>query len=491
LLVDLAGSENLKKVTASNRGEEDLRQRQAIGINKALATLGTVVHGLNAGMSAHVRNSVLTMLLKECLGGNSRALMIANVSPEIKHMEETLKTLTFATAMAKVHTAPKVNTVKADPRSELTTLDIRRRDPRDSPAMQASLEARREEVAVPECTPHWDELVMSKREAVESFVGIKTCIEQSAAAQGDRLAAIEESIRIMHGMLQSQSRKTTPRVGGHEAADIHVLRETVGKLRLETTRLRRSCLAPSGTGSGGGDADELACYEALEEAIRDTEALRDEAEADRDAAIARYHKEQEEWQAKNRELELQVEALRSQNLGDSQRSRRRSGGVVDVEEDRAPLHTALLARVELLEQKARRAEEARDLAEERLARSVPRSPGRLSAEKGESYWRNQVEALRSTHREQLEAKDREIAELRAATNMGGDHELIEQLRDQIARLEHRIGESNASTPVQLGSKWGRGTPDGRLAFAADCGGGRAASVETGDRRRRPLALSNR
>ena len=49
VLVDLAGSESLKKVMASSREEEELRRRQAIGINRVLSHLGAVVNNLNAG----------------------------------------------------------------------------------------------------------------------------------------------------------------------------------------------------------------------------------------------------------------------------------------------------------------------------------------------------------------------------------------------------------------------------------------------------------
>merc|ERR1719450_713921 len=99
MLVDLAGSESLKKVQAANDANEELRRRQAIGINRVLSSLGTVVNNMNIGLSHGHRDSALTMLLHDCLGGNARALLIANISPEAEGGDESVKTLTFAQQM--------------------------------------------------------------------------------------------------------------------------------------------------------------------------------------------------------------------------------------------------------------------------------------------------------------------------------------------------------------------------------------------------------
>mmetsp|Transcript_35105 Transcript_35105/g.80387 ORF Transcript_35105/g.80387 Transcript_35105/m.80387 type:complete len:814 (+) Transcript_35105:619-3060(+) len=119
VLVDLAGSESLKKVHAKDASQEEQRQKQAIGINKVLTNLGTVVSKLNSGEPATYRDSALTKLLKDCLGGNSRAMMIANVSPEDSQRDETLKTLDFAVKMMKVENTAKVNRVDSAEQSSL------------------------------------------------------------------------------------------------------------------------------------------------------------------------------------------------------------------------------------------------------------------------------------------------------------------------------------------------------------------------------------
>ncbi|KAJ8763372.1 hypothetical protein K2173_002255 [Erythroxylum novogranatense] len=95
-LVDLAGSERQK-----SSGAEGDRLKEAANINKSLSTLGHVIMILvdvANGKPRHVpyRDSRLTFLLQDSLGGNSKTMIIANVSPSIGCATETLNTLKFA-----------------------------------------------------------------------------------------------------------------------------------------------------------------------------------------------------------------------------------------------------------------------------------------------------------------------------------------------------------------------------------------------------------
>uniref|UniRef100_A0A7N6A4L3 Kinesin family member 13Ba n=1 Tax=Anabas testudineus TaxID=64144 RepID=A0A7N6A4L3_ANATE len=97
-LVDLAGSERAAKTGAA--GE---RLKEGSNINKSLTTLGLVISALAEQGSAKnktkfvpYRDSVLTWLLKDCLGGNSRTAMVATVSPAADNYDETLSTLRYA-----------------------------------------------------------------------------------------------------------------------------------------------------------------------------------------------------------------------------------------------------------------------------------------------------------------------------------------------------------------------------------------------------------
>uniref|UniRef100_A0A8C5F5Q3 Kinesin motor domain-containing protein n=1 Tax=Gadus morhua TaxID=8049 RepID=A0A8C5F5Q3_GADMO len=97
-LVDLAGSERAAKTGAA--GE---RLKEGSNINRSLSTLGLVISALaeqgagkNKNKFVPYRDSVLTWLLKDSLGGNSRTAMVATVSPAADNYEETLSTLRYA-----------------------------------------------------------------------------------------------------------------------------------------------------------------------------------------------------------------------------------------------------------------------------------------------------------------------------------------------------------------------------------------------------------
>lgn len=95
-LIDLAGSERQKATDATGD-----RLKEAGMINKSLSALGNVINSLvevAEGRSRHVhyRDSKLTFLLKDSLGGNAKTCIIANISPSIAAFGETLSTLKFA-----------------------------------------------------------------------------------------------------------------------------------------------------------------------------------------------------------------------------------------------------------------------------------------------------------------------------------------------------------------------------------------------------------
>ncbi|MDP2438873.1 MAG: hypothetical protein Q8P67_24270, partial [archaeon] len=91
-LVDLAGSEN-----AGRSGATGGRQQEASNINKSLLTLGRVINALTTG-ELHVpyRESKLTRLLQESLGGRAKTAIIATISPSPGNLDETLSTLDYA-----------------------------------------------------------------------------------------------------------------------------------------------------------------------------------------------------------------------------------------------------------------------------------------------------------------------------------------------------------------------------------------------------------
>lgn len=109
-LVDLAGSERAKRT-----GTDGLRLKEGIHINKGLLALGNVISALGdekkrkEGMHVPYRDSKLTRLLQDSLGGNSKTVMIACISPADINAEETLNTLKYANRARNIQNKPVAN----------------------------------------------------------------------------------------------------------------------------------------------------------------------------------------------------------------------------------------------------------------------------------------------------------------------------------------------------------------------------------------------
>ncbi|KAJ3330044.1 hypothetical protein HDU76_006540 [Blyttiomyces sp. JEL0837] len=105
-LVDLAGSEKVGKTGATGQTLEEAKK-----INKSLSALGMVINALTDGKSSHIpyRDSKLTRILQESLGGNSRTTLIINCSPSSFNEAETLSTLRFGMRAKTIKNKAKVN----------------------------------------------------------------------------------------------------------------------------------------------------------------------------------------------------------------------------------------------------------------------------------------------------------------------------------------------------------------------------------------------
>lgn len=106
-LVDLAGSERQAKTEATGA-----RLKEGANINKSLTSLGLVISALaKGGKSKFVpyRNSILTWLLKDNLGGNSKTVMVATISPSVDNLDETISTLRYADSAKQIVNHAVVN----------------------------------------------------------------------------------------------------------------------------------------------------------------------------------------------------------------------------------------------------------------------------------------------------------------------------------------------------------------------------------------------
>ena len=106
LLVDLAGSERVRRTTS-----QGARLEEAKSINQSLSALGNVVAALADPNAPHIpfRDSNLTKLAQNSLGGNANTALIATIGPAMENNSETLSTLMFASRCMRLRSKPVVN----------------------------------------------------------------------------------------------------------------------------------------------------------------------------------------------------------------------------------------------------------------------------------------------------------------------------------------------------------------------------------------------
>lgn len=106
ILVDLAGSEKVSKTLAEGKVLDEAKQ-----INKSLSSLGNVINALTDSKVAHIpyRDSKLTRLLQESLGGNSKTRLIINISPSMYNYSESLSSLRFGFRAKQIKNKPRIN----------------------------------------------------------------------------------------------------------------------------------------------------------------------------------------------------------------------------------------------------------------------------------------------------------------------------------------------------------------------------------------------
>ena len=177
-LVDLAGSENVGKSGVADRGAT-ARSREAGEINKSLLTLGRVVTAL-VDKLAHVpyRDSKLTRLLRDALGGKSKTCILATVGPSFASVEETVATAEYASRARSVRCKPEVN-------RRVTKIRLVRELQKEVQRLSADLIATREKNGVFVSPQTFEAEQRSKKQREEKI----SVLERSLKDKEARLAA--------------------------------------------------------------------------------------------------------------------------------------------------------------------------------------------------------------------------------------------------------------------------------------------------------------
>lgn len=228
-LVDLAGSENVGK---SGAGRSDGRAREAGMINQSLLTLGRVINGL-VEKSAHIpyRESKLTRLLQDSLGGRTQTCIIATVSPSLAAYEETLSTLDYALRAKSITNRPESN-------ARLTRHALLNHYAAEMERLRLDLAASREKTGVFLSNESWEELHASqerkrieldaaKRQAETLDMNLRTMSEQ-----------FEHSLKLL-GVKESDIRTLTDARNDAHAqiqslqADVKSLKEKLDRRKAQ------------------------------------------------------------------------------------------------------------------------------------------------------------------------------------------------------------------------------------------------------------------
>uniref|UniRef100_A0A8C2ARC6 Kinesin-like protein n=1 Tax=Cyprinus carpio TaxID=7962 RepID=A0A8C2ARC6_CYPCA len=172
-LVDLAGSENIGR-----SGAVDKRAREAGNINQSLLTLGRVIKALvERGPHVPYRESKLTRILQDSLGGRTKTSIIATVSPASINLEETLSTLDYANRAKSIMNKPEVN-------QKLTKRTLIKEYTEEIERLKRDLAATRDKQGVYISVDNYENMnskLMSQEEQITEYT--------------DRIAAMEEELK--------------------------------------------------------------------------------------------------------------------------------------------------------------------------------------------------------------------------------------------------------------------------------------------------------
>ena len=241
--VDLAGSERSERAETTGQ-----RLKEGNQINKSLLELGKVINALSKGEQAFVRNSMLTMLLQDSLGGNAQTLFVACVSPAADSREESRSTLDYASRVRQITNS--VSRVKVAPAASARS----QRDAPDKAAesakaveaaerAEAQLAAEREEHAnqrdvlqqtIDELRARNAELEGRLQRSAQSEVRIR----ETVIATEQRLEAREKALGEAEEQLREAEQARTSAVKGEAdmAAELASVRDELRRAQGEQAK---------------------------------------------------------------------------------------------------------------------------------------------------------------------------------------------------------------------------------------------------------------
>ncbi|XP_046380211.1 kinesin-II 95 kDa subunit-like [Haliotis rufescens] len=203
-MVDLAGSERQAKTGATGD-----RLKEATKINLSLSALGNVISALVDGKCSHIpyRDSKLTRLLQDSLGGNARTVMVANIGPASYNYDESITTLRYANRAKNIKNIPKINEDPKDALLREFQEEIARLknqlDSKGGPKKKKKKRVRRDRNGeIIEVSDDDDEDEGDEEDDVESYMEAQQekLESEKKAILNDQSIMAEEKERILHEM---------------------------------------------------------------------------------------------------------------------------------------------------------------------------------------------------------------------------------------------------------------------------------------------------
>ncbi|KAL0808488.1 hypothetical protein ABMA28_012936 [Loxostege sticticalis] len=317
-LVDLAGSERQSKTQATGT-----RLKEATKINQSLSVLGNVISALVDGKSTHIpyRNSKLTRLLQDSLGGNSKTVMIATIGPAECNYVETISTLRYANRAKNIENKTHVN---SEPGDALLT-----RFQQEIDQLKKQLEETANDIEGEE----------EEEEITEGELSDDTLTEPE-------MDSLDPEEKKMRRKMRREEKEKLNREKAHQArkvleekkAELQRTKKQQEELKEKLQRLESKVLVGGENLLDKADTQrrllEQAAYELEQRKLNELRLQKDlqKKEAERLDLEERYSSLQEENAAKTRKLKRAVQLLNSAKaeLADQQREQQREmEGILD------------------------------------------------------------------------------------------------------------------------------------------------------------------
>ncbi|KAI7898604.1 P-loop containing nucleoside triphosphate hydrolase protein [Cokeromyces recurvatus] len=227
-LVDLAGSENSK-----SSGSENLRAREAASINRSLLTLGRVINGL-VDKTPHIpyRESKLTRLLKDSLGGQMKTCIIATVSPANQTQEEVRSTLDYASHAKGICNRPQANSPISHERHVHVLV-------KTIEQLQEELRVNYEKSGVYQTKKAYDATRMEMQEMKDTIKALQITNEELQQAERYVKQETSHALEQMEAKLKAAEESLAAERQEKEAlaAQLQISEEKLEEIKKETNRL--------------------------------------------------------------------------------------------------------------------------------------------------------------------------------------------------------------------------------------------------------------